>query len=111
MVEFLREKRLTIEVELVEISTTVASASCAGLILAVNRFYKLITLKPGLHAVGRPFFLITDSAVFNPYSAKKHIYLLPWKLKTQKKYFKLIKMLSCFSQKYFIAYAYWISDQ
>ena len=59
--QHLKGKRLTFELELVDISTTVASVSCSGLILAVSKVYKLTTLKPGLQTTGKlgNFFFIS----------------------------------------------------
>ena len=67
--------RLTFELELVDISTTVASASCTGLILAVSKVYKLSTLKPGVHAAGKHTFVLFSL----PHHAE--IWLINWFLK------------------------------
>ena len=68
LVQHLKGKRLTFELELVDISTTVASVSCSGLILAVSKVYKLTTLKPGLQGPGKlgDFFLFLGLRILRP---------------------------------------------
>ena len=77
LLQCLKGMRLTFELELVDISTTVASASCTGLILAVSKVYKLTTLKPGVHATGKHTFVL--------FSLPHHteIWLIKWFLKCE----------------------------
>ncbi|KAL3856242.1 hypothetical protein ACJMK2_011019 [Sinanodonta woodiana] len=49
-VEFLREKQLVIETDFSEVSSSVSTASCAGLLLGVTRTKLHITVKPGINA-------------------------------------------------------------